>query len=149
MEVETRALAQMERLRPHQLVQADLVTEGMNRLAQALISLTDEVNRSSTPVKAEASLSELVLDADRLPGAKPGSNLLEAEVISTAPKLAERVAKKPRKHLLPKSKPLTKSSRINLRNCSTSRWWIFPLSTLCQPVRFTFQTNAARPTRDW
>ena len=39
-DVEQRALEQMEKLRPHQLVQPDLVTEGMNRLAQAMIALT-------------------------------------------------------------------------------------------------------------
>jgi hypothetical protein len=42
-DVELRALEQMEKLRPHQLVHPDLVTEGMNRLAQALITLTSTV----------------------------------------------------------------------------------------------------------
>jgi hypothetical protein len=39
-EVELRALERMEKLRPHQLVNPELTTEGMNRLAQALIALT-------------------------------------------------------------------------------------------------------------
>ena len=38
---EPRVLQHMERLRNHQLLQPELVTEGMNRLAQALITLTD------------------------------------------------------------------------------------------------------------
>jgi hypothetical protein len=37
---EQNALERMELLRPHQLVHPDLVTEGMNRLAQALIAVT-------------------------------------------------------------------------------------------------------------
>ena len=37
---ETNALARMELLRPHQLKHPEVVTEGMNRLAQALIALT-------------------------------------------------------------------------------------------------------------
>lgn len=39
--VEALALARMDRLRPHQLLHPELVTEGMNRLAQALIGLTE------------------------------------------------------------------------------------------------------------
>jgi hypothetical protein len=108
VEVETRALAQMERLRPHQLVHADLVTEGMNRLAQALIALTDEAHRASRPaVKPADGLDDLVLDADRLPGAKPASMpiIFEAEVVAARPKMADRVAtRKPRKPRAPKPK---------------------------------------------
>lgn len=40
-EVEARALDRMGRLRPHQLVNPGLVTEGMNRLAQAIVCLCD------------------------------------------------------------------------------------------------------------
>ncbi len=111
VDVETRALAQMERLRPHQLKHADLVTEGMNRLAQALIALTDEANRATRPAAKPADdLADLVLDADRLPGAKPATTstasvVLEAEVVSAAPKMADRVARKPRKPRAPKAKP--------------------------------------------
>ncbi len=39
-EAERRALERMGRLRPHQLVHPELVTEGMNRLAQALLAVT-------------------------------------------------------------------------------------------------------------
>ncbi len=38
-EAEQNALERMERLRPHQLVHPELVTEGMNRLAQALFAV--------------------------------------------------------------------------------------------------------------
>jgi hypothetical protein len=40
-EVEVRVLQRMEKLRNYQLIQPELVTEGMNRLAQALNCLTD------------------------------------------------------------------------------------------------------------
>src|SRR5436305_9477654 len=39
-EAERRALGLMAKLRPHQLVHPDLVTEGMNRLAQALLAVS-------------------------------------------------------------------------------------------------------------
>ncbi len=39
-DAERRALALMGKLRPHQLVHPELVTEGMNRLAQALLAVT-------------------------------------------------------------------------------------------------------------
>lgn len=43
--VEARVLDRMEHLRRHQLLHPELVTEGMNRLAQALISLTDPASK--------------------------------------------------------------------------------------------------------
>jgi hypothetical protein len=46
-EVEARVLDRMEQIRPHQLLHPELVTEGMNRLAQALICLTDSVARAA------------------------------------------------------------------------------------------------------
>src|SRR5436305_11724 len=39
-EAERRALGLMAKLRPHQLVHPELVTEGMNRLAQALLAVS-------------------------------------------------------------------------------------------------------------
>ena len=45
--IEATVLARMELLRPHQLLHPDLVTEAMNRLAQALICLTDPVARAA------------------------------------------------------------------------------------------------------
>lgn len=54
--IEPLVLSRMDRLRPHQLLHPELVTEGMNRLAQALICLTD-------PVARAAHDAELGLDA--------------------------------------------------------------------------------------
>ena len=46
-DVEARVLDRMELLRPYQLVHPDATTEGMNRLAQALVCLTDPVARAA------------------------------------------------------------------------------------------------------
>jgi len=46
--VERRALQLMSKLRSHQLVHPELVTEGMNRLAQAMLAVT--VSASAAPV---------------------------------------------------------------------------------------------------
>jgi hypothetical protein len=45
--VEPRVMEKMDRLRHHQLLHPELVTEGMNRLAQALITLTDSIGRTA------------------------------------------------------------------------------------------------------
>lgn len=105
LDVETRALAQMERLRTHQLVHADLVTEGMNRLAQALIALTDEaILANRPPPKPAASTVDFILDADVLAGKSKQPVILEAEVVSSSPKMAERVAaRKPKPPRKPKT----------------------------------------------
>lgn len=68
---EQNALARMELLRPHQLVHPELVTEGMNRLAQALIAVT------SLPVAAPPPPP--VALAPKPKSAAP--QVLEAEVI--------------------------------------------------------------------
>lgn len=46
-DIESRVLEQMEMLRAHQLLHPELVTEGMNRLAQAMVCLTDPVARAT------------------------------------------------------------------------------------------------------
>ena len=46
-EIEARVLDRMELLRPYQLRHPEVVTEGMNRLAQALVCLTDPVARAA------------------------------------------------------------------------------------------------------
>lgn len=46
-EIETRVLDRMELLRPHQLLHPETVTAGMNRLAQALVCLTNPVTRAA------------------------------------------------------------------------------------------------------
>ncbi|MDB5308246.1 MAG: hypothetical protein JWO38_2448 [Gemmataceae bacterium] len=45
--VEPRVMECMDVLRRHQLVHPDLVTEGMNQLAQALITLTDPIGKAA------------------------------------------------------------------------------------------------------
>lgn len=45
--IERVVLTRMDNLRPHQLLHPELVTEGMNRLAQALICLTDTAARAA------------------------------------------------------------------------------------------------------
>lgn len=45
--IEPRVLRQMDLLRQHQLRHPELVTEGMNRLAQALITLTDPAGKTA------------------------------------------------------------------------------------------------------
>lgn len=85
IDVETRAMAQMDKLRPYQLTSPDVVTEGMNRLAQAMIALSDEANRRasvggilgpatpkrfapplSKPAPKRDDAADLILDADQL-----------------------------------------------------------------------------------
>lgn len=46
-DIEARVLDRMERLRTYQLVHPDATTAGMNRLAQALVCLTDPVARAA------------------------------------------------------------------------------------------------------
>ncbi len=71
---ETRALERMELLRPHQLLHPELVTEGMNRLAQALIAL------SAPPVPpAEIGFVPVVLETRPIPEAE--AEVLEAELV--------------------------------------------------------------------
>ena len=57
--VENVVLARMDLLRPHQLLHPELVTEGMNRLAQALICLTDPAARAA--YDAELGLPRLLV----------------------------------------------------------------------------------------
>lgn len=73
-DIESRVLDCMELLRPHQLLHPELVTEGMNRLAQALVCLTDPVARAAydrglgiTAAPFEVVEDELPM-ADDLPG---------------------------------------------------------------------------------
>lgn len=102
LEVEQQALAQMEKLRPHQLVQPDLVTEGMNRLAQALITLTEEANRTQVTISPKGASrkpddADIVLDASKVPGAVTQPIILEAEVVSVPKLLDVPKAEKPKK----------------------------------------------------
>lgn len=97
--VELNALKRMDVLRPHQLRYPELVTEGMNRLAQALIAMTagdvapiteaptkkpKKVAQERTPVEIRKPKSEVKLEPDRTLGviAEPTPPaILDAEVI--------------------------------------------------------------------
>jgi hypothetical protein len=58
--VEPRVMERMDRLRTHQLLHPDLVTEGMNRLAQALITLTDPVEKAAYDAEIGAAVAAAV-----------------------------------------------------------------------------------------
>jgi len=82
-DIESRVLDRMELLRPHQLLHPEPVTEGMNRLAQALVCLTDPVARAdydrelgipAAPfevVESEPPASEPVVEVPFEPGFVP------------------------------------------------------------------------------
>lgn len=80
---EQNALERMEWLRPHQLVHPELVTEGMNRLAQALFTVTSPP-AEPIPTPAPAPLAP-----------PPVPVVLEAELVTVA------VAEPPRAISLP------------------------------------------------
>lgn len=69
--VERTVLDRMAQLRPHQLLHPELVTEGMNRLAQALVCLTDPVARAT--YDAELGLPSPVPSSEGTNGAVPRS----------------------------------------------------------------------------
>jgi hypothetical protein len=97
--VESRVLAAMDRLRPHQLLHPELVTEGMNRLAQALVCLTDPVARAAydaargfaparpTPLPPEPS-APIILDADLLLDQPPPPDSTHRVEVPFAPGVA-------------------------------------------------------------
>jgi hypothetical protein len=67
--VERTVLDRMAQLRPHQLLHPELVTEGMNRLAQALVCLTDPAARAA--YDAELGLPPPVPSMEGTNGAVP------------------------------------------------------------------------------
>lgn len=85
-DAEARALDRMDRLRPHQLLHPELVTEGMTRLAQALITFTEatpapppgyEVVADALPPRPALPAFEVVPEpalplAQELPSPPPG-----------------------------------------------------------------------------
>src|SRR4051812_35759076 len=73
-EAEQKALDRMELLRPHQLRHPELVTEGMNRLAQALLQFTGSIQEVPEP------LATVVLDAE----------VLDVNVVEFVPKKSSR-----------------------------------------------------------
>ncbi len=108
-----RALEQMERLRPHQLLHPELVTEGMNRLAQALILLEsaqqsvekpNEILREPEPIAPPVvpAILEAEIVAQTFPTVQPEAAIVpkvsrkkrrkrvaEAPVTSASPVVAE------------------------------------------------------------
>jgi len=96
---ERRALELMGRLRSHQLVHPELVTEGMNRLAQALIGLSSGVPSAPAPVQT-FDLRPVESSAPRVFDAEPV--VYDAEPVEpvptkpvSAPKPVEVVWSKP------------------------------------------------------
>lgn len=97
-QAEMNALARMEMLRPHQLKHPEVVTEGMNRLAQALIALTSTAESNAPtvalrkparrpapkPVDAPQHLIDLSPIGAAAPVSPPPPAILEAEVIVEA-----------------------------------------------------------------
>jgi hypothetical protein len=85
--VELRALAQMDRLRPHQLRYPELVTEGMNRLAQAMIALTAGGDTGAAPPKPRKHVKKKPKPVDVLPDnlALSDSGVVVPVVEATAP----------------------------------------------------------------
>lgn len=62
-DAERKALGLMAKLRPHQLVSPDLVTEGMNRLAQALLAVSMAAPTTPAPGKSAPALEPVDLKA--------------------------------------------------------------------------------------
>lgn len=85
---EQNALARMELLRPHQLLHPELVTEGMNRLAQALIAVSAAAPQPTSPRPVEIDFApglrppgaSMVVDAEAVE-----DEVVEAEVVEVAP----------------------------------------------------------------
>jgi hypothetical protein len=76
-----KALERMEILRPHQIVHPDLVTEGMNRLAQAMIAMTAAV---PAPPPAPPAVRKPKKPAKTPPPAPAEVNLELAGFVPTA-----------------------------------------------------------------
>ena len=95
--VELRALAQMDRLRPHQLRYPELVTEGMNRLAQAMIALTAGGDTGTAPPKPRKHVKKKPKRVEVLPDnlALPDSGVVVPVVEATAHMLRHEI-----RHLL-------------------------------------------------
>lgn len=81
-EAERRALTQMGRLRPHQLVHPELVTEGMNRLAQALLAATATAAAPPHPAPVSPAPRQLEYDANLEPPSQ--AVILEPEPVVPA-----------------------------------------------------------------
>lgn len=110
--VETCALEKMERLRPHQLLHPELVTEGMNRLAQALVNLAAAGPAPSPaaeppPRKKKIKKKKRRLKPARAAGPPPASEtlVLDAEVIAVAEPAGLKLAPGPGFEVVPDEVP--------------------------------------------
>jgi len=84
--VEPRVLQKMNLVRRHQLLHPELVTEGMNRLAQALITLTDPIEKAA--YDAELGVAEIpVVSLPLPPRHTPSPDLDPGPVIVAEPVL--------------------------------------------------------------
>ena len=99
-DAERQAMLLIGKLRPHQLIHPELVTEGMNRLAQAMLSITTATVAPPTlpkspppnPVPPQASQSQVPVDFNPGPtpvvlsplpvDLKPAPVILDAEAIN-------------------------------------------------------------------
>jgi hypothetical protein len=85
--VEPRVMQKMDLLRRNQLLHPELVTEGMNRLAQALITLTDPIGKAAydTELGLDASPPVQVLfpvfPKSPAPGESPAAAVIVAEPV--------------------------------------------------------------------
>ncbi len=70
-QVELNALARMEMLRPHQLKHPEVVTEGMNRLAQSLIALTSATDSAPSSMSLRKPPRKAVAKSKPAPAAFP------------------------------------------------------------------------------
>lgn len=77
-QVELNALARMELLRPHQLKHPEVVTEGMNRLAQSLIALTSTTDIAPSTMSLRKPPRKAVAKSKPAPAAFPLVDLAPA-----------------------------------------------------------------------
>jgi hypothetical protein len=93
-EAERRALTQMGRLRPHQLMHPELVTEGMNRLAQALLAVTATAAAPSRPAPTAHTPRQVDYDVNLEPPSE--AVILKPEPVALAEPVPVAVPALPR-----------------------------------------------------
>ena len=96
-EAEQNAISRMELLRPHQLRHPELVTEGMNRLAQALLQFTAQ------PAQAPEPVATVVLDAEVIE---------DTVLVAKPPKRRSKRSVRPRNALREAYRDLAKFRRV-------------------------------------
>ncbi|HET6572544.1 MAG TPA: hypothetical protein VFG68_03000 [Fimbriiglobus sp.] len=91
-DAERRALTQMGRLRPHQLVHPELVTEGMNRLAQALLAVTATATAPPRSTPATPAPRQVDYDVNLEPPPAEAVILQAEPIVPASPGLAAAAA---------------------------------------------------------